>query len=164
MQTDHSTHSHSRTAQGHQKATVAAQGYDDKTLQVLQLARMFFVSFSKPETEFWMKAYGFGEHIFGAPMGATVAQATLTMVSEMRCARPHTFNYTDPRCLDCSAYLTPEERYLMDSFVHINAGRQTKARMSAMMLCEGKDPTGFLHAAARLSAALENTTFLGTHQ
>jgi hypothetical protein len=155
---------HSHTTNGHQKATVAAQNFDDTTLQVLQLSRMFFVSFNQPETEFWMKAYGFGEHVFGAPLGATVAQAILTMLNEMRCARPHTFNFTDPRCLDCSAFLTPEERYLMESFVSLRAGKHTSAQMSAMMLCEGKDPSRFLQAAKHLSDVLEQASIPTRYQ
>lgn len=157
MHTNKTSTTHSHTAKGHQKATVEAQNFDNTSLQVLQISRMFFVSFNQPETEFWIKAYGFGEHVFGAPLGATIAQAVLTMLNEMRCARPHTFNFTDPRCLDCSAFLTPEERYLMESFVSLRAGKHTSAQMSAMMLCEGKDPSRFLQAAKCVSDILAQT-------
>lgn len=52
--------------------------------------------------------------------------------------------------VDCSAFLTPEERYLMDAFTSTIEGHSTRARMNAMLLCEGKDPTSFLNAARNL--------------
>lgn len=146
---------HSTDAKGRPKALLADQGYDADAQNILKIARIFFVAFDQPETQLWMQAYRYAETVYPAPMGATVAQAALNMLNEMRIIRPHTFNYTDPRCAECSDYLTPEERYLMESFGQIRRGARAAAQLNAMMLCEGKDPDKFMDAAERLSVALQ---------
>lgn len=76
-------------ANGQPKARVSGRAYDSDTLHVLEISRIFFVSFNDPSAQIWMKAYDLGERTYGVPMGATVAQATLHMANEMRCTRPH---------------------------------------------------------------------------
>lgn len=144
-----------QAAKAQTKARVADQQYDSVEHTTLETARLFFVAFTQPETQFWMHAYRYCERVYSAKSGATIAQATLDMLNAMRSTRPHTFNYTDPRCRHCSEYLTSEERYLMESFRQIRLGKQTAARMSALLLCEGKDPSAFLEAALNLAAVLD---------
>lgn len=139
-----------RGAKGLPKALVADQNYDRIERYTLETARIFFVAFTDPKTQFWMHAYRYCESAYTAPKGATIAQATLNMLNAMRAARPHTFNYTDPRCRDCSECMTAEERYLMESFRHLRNNRYGPAHMSALLLCEGQDPTAFLDATVQL--------------
>jgi arginyl-tRNA--protein-N-Asp/Glu arginylyltransferase len=143
------------TVKAQTKARVADQNYDPVEHTTLETARIFFVAFTQPETQFWMHAYRYCERIYSTANGAVIAQATLGMLNAMRHTRPHTFNYTDPRCRHCSECLTAEERYLMESFRKIRLGKRTSARMSALLLCEGKDPSAFLDAASHLAAVLE---------
>ncbi|KEJ88587.1 hypothetical protein [Sulfitobacter donghicola] len=148
----HHNHDHtSDTANGQRKAFVADQEYDHIERNTLETCRVFFVSFNQPETQFWMHAYRFCESVYSKTHGAAISQATLSMLNAMRYARPHTFNFTDPRCSRCSQYITPEERYLIDSFRHIRHQRLQQAQMTAMLLCEGKDPSAFLSSAKILS-------------
>ncbi|MFG6626035.1 hypothetical protein ACGYLD_12105, partial [Sulfitobacter sp. 1A12056] len=74
--------------------------------------------------------------------------------NEMRTARPHTFNYTDPRCVNCSAFMTSEEKYMMDMLCHLRKNAGAKAHLSAMLLCEGNDPTALLAAGSNLVAVI----------
>jgi len=145
----HQTHS-KRDIKGQIKALVADQRYDEIEQHLLETARLFFVAFSHPETQFWMHAYRYCEAAFPQEQGAAVAQSILHMLNVMRTTRPHTFNYTDPRCRACSKFLTPEERYLMQSFRQIRAGKMQLAHMNALLLCEGKDPARFLQATQEL--------------
>lgn len=139
-----------RDKKGLPKALVAEQKYDRIERYTLETARIFFIAFSEPDTQFWMYAYRYCESAYGAIKGPAIAQATLDMLNAMRTTRPHTFNYTDPRCRDCSEFMTPEERYLMESFRHLRTENKGTAQMNALLLCEGKDPTEFQDAAIRL--------------
>lgn len=148
-QTSHGSH-------GPDKPLVSAQGYDATEGHVLDLARIFFVSFARPETQLWMKAFARAERIFGAPVGATLAQSVLRMLNAMRAARPHTFNYTDPHCPECSARMTAEEKYLMDTLRDLRRGNMATARLSALLLCEGNDPENVLTAARMLEDTIRH--------
>ncbi len=139
---------------GRRKPVVSAQGYELCERHILELSRIFFVSFGQPETQFWMKAFCWAEKLYPAPAGATVAQAVLRMLNEMRTARPHTFKYTDPRCVNCSAFMTSEEKYMMDMLCHLRKNAGAKAHLSAMLLCEGNDPTALLAAGSNLVAVI----------
>jgi hypothetical protein len=132
------------------KTLVADQNYDRIERYTLETARIFFVAFTDPQTQFWMHAYRYCESAYAAPNGATIAQATLNMLNAMRTTRPHTFNFTDPRCRNCSEYMTAEERYLMETFRHLRHNRYGPAHMNALLLCEGNDPTEFLDAIVQL--------------
>jgi hypothetical protein len=144
------------THTGQRKAFVADQGYDDVERFTLETCRIFFVSFNQPDTQFWMHAYRFCEKVYSKDHGAAISQATLAMLDAMRYTRPHTFNFTDPRCSKCGEYITHEERYLIDSFRHTRLGQQQQAHMTAMLLCEGKDPREFLIAAQKLNDLLSD--------
>lgn len=54
--------------------------------------------------------------------------------------------------------MTPEERYLMDSFKFLKKGNHPEARLNAMMLCEGHDPNRFLAASQNLCRVLASVT------
>lgn len=138
------------------KPLLSEQNYSIVEEDILKIARLFFVTFGQPDSQLWMHAYRFADQLYPAMTGTNIAQATLVMLNEMRMIRPHTFNYTDPRCACCSAFVTAEERYLMDSFRHIRQGSRTRAHMAAMLLCEGNDPSAFLDAATRLNEMLCN--------
>lgn len=151
-------HHDTRDVNGHSKVLVADQGYDSIDHYTLETVRIFFVAFYQPETQFWMHAYQYCESAYSSARGAAIAQATLDMLNAMRTTRPHTFNYTDPRCRDCSEFLTPEERYLMESFRNVRCGARQAAHMTALLLCEGNDPTAFLEATEKLNAVLCGVT------
>lgn len=152
----HSPTSHGTDSRGREKPLVDAQGYDATEKHVLDLARIFFVSFARPETQIWMKAFARAERVFGAPVGATLAQSVLRMLNAMRAARPHTFNYTDPQCPACSAYMTAEEKYLMDTLREQRRGHTATARLSALLLCEGNDPENVLIAVRLLDETIRH--------
>ena len=129
----------------------AAQGFDEFELQVLEIARYFFVTWSSPHSQSWMDAFMLAEQMFPAPFGATIAHAVAIMLNEMRSARPHLFNYHNPRCAGCSRKITDEERYLIAALQAVRRGQRSQAETQALMLCEGQDATAFLAACERIA-------------
>ncbi len=129
---------------------LARQPFDEFEKQVLQIARMFFVTFHVPNSQMWMEAFQFAEHEFPAPFGATLANAILIYVESMRRVRANSFNYHDPHCPGCSQQLTDEERYLISVIHHLRQGEMGQAQLNAMLLCEGRDSSKMLEAARRM--------------
>lgn len=127
------------------------QGFDAFELHVLEIARYFFVTWSDPHSQSWMEAFLRAEQMFPPPFGATIANAVVVMLNAMRVARPHLFNYHNPRCVGCSRQITDEERYLISALHAVRRGQRSTAETQTLMLCEGRDASGFLAACERLA-------------
>lgn len=117
----------------------------------LEVARYFFTSFSRPETQAWTEGFRRAEEMFPAPFGATIANAILIAVNEVRARRERTFEFMCPECERQSGRMTPEERYLMSTISAIRAGNRSAAHMHALLLCESEDTSGFVEAVERLA-------------
>lgn len=137
--------------------SIMDQGFDEFETQVLHIARRFFQTFSSPKTQSWQLAFYDAERFFPAPFGATIATAILAVVDELRVARKSSFVFINGDCRNCSHRVTQEERYLIASLHHVRRRSRSQAHTNAMMLCEGHDPSDFLHAVGRLALITGDT-------
>lgn len=126
--------------------------------QFLSTARFFFQSYTEPDGHAWMDAFWRAEREFAVPYGATIAQAIVIVINELRSSRARGFAYQNPYCTNCSAFMTNEERYLVLSLRAIRKGNRTAASTNALLLCESEDTSRFLAALQRLVAILEMMT------
>ncbi len=114
--------------------------FDTFELSVLEIARHFFLAFAEPNSEAWVEAFRRAEQIFPAPFGATIANAVLMPLNDMRRSRIRLFTYSNPRCDDCARHITDEERYLISALKYIRRARRGQAETNCMLLCEGATP------------------------
>lgn len=89
--------------------------FDEFETSVLEIARHFFLAFSEPQSEAWVEAFRRAEQLFPVPFGATIANAILIALNDMRKSRVRLFTYTTPCCKDCMRHITDEERYLISA-------------------------------------------------
>lgn len=134
--------------------------FDQIERDVLQMARMYFLSFHKPESQAWVNAFYSAEQRFGMPYGATIGNAVLMAVNSMRSARSAGFSYRDPKCPTCREFITNEERYFVSALHDIRQRNRSGAKMNAMLLCQGADDQQFLDCMGRLAVLItENQAF-----
>ncbi|MEL6100886.1 MAG: hypothetical protein AAFR68_06170 [Pseudomonadota bacterium] len=121
---------------------------DADDLGFLTAARYFCVSFAQPETSAWVYAMLSPTHFFSNGDAAEKLRRCLAVVQDMRTTRRSVFRFSNPRCADCAAIVTQDERHLLQLVQHSRAGRKSHAASSAMLLCEGYDTDGVLRAAS----------------
>ena len=59
-------------------------GLDEYEQKILQIARLVFATFDKPETQRWVQAFHIAENSFPAPFGATIAHAVVITLNALR--------------------------------------------------------------------------------
>ncbi|MEL6609640.1 MAG: hypothetical protein AAFO58_10805 [Pseudomonadota bacterium] len=114
---------------------------------VLFAARVVFVQFTEPAQQAWMSLTLSANTLFRGPQPAETLRRVCAVVHEMMISRRSDFRFSNPKCDDCSRWVTVHERHLVQM---IQAGRQnerSRAEISAMLLCEG-------HATDRVLAAV----------
>lgn len=125
--------------------------FDTFETQVLEIARHFFQAFSDPESEAWVEALRRAEEMFPVPFGATIANAILITLNDMRSSRVRLFSFISPGCADCCAHITDEERYLLSALHNIRRGQRSLAETDCMLLCEGNDTTKLMASLERIA-------------
>lgn len=130
---------------------IADCNFDEFETHVLGIARHFFLAFAEPHSEAWVEAFRRAEQVFPVPFGATIANAILIALNDMRRSRVRTFTYTNPRCERCLQHVTDEERYLVSALRDIRRGNHGSAKTNCMLLCEGGDTSALLRALERIA-------------
>jgi len=103
----------------------------------LSVARQIITTFEVPHTQCWMTAFLEAEEQFPPPFGATIAHAIVMVINVLREERSSTFAYfrhDDPLA---KLSMTPQERYLVMTLREVRNGNGFRARMNAMLACEG---------------------------
>jgi hypothetical protein len=126
-------------------------GFDEFEIHVLEIARLFCLAFADPKSEAWIDALRHAEQVFPVPFGATIANAVLIALNDMRRSRTRMFTYTNPRCTDCVRHITDEERYLISALHSMRQGNRGVAETHCMLLCEGGDATRLLASLERIA-------------
>ena len=125
--------------------------FDQLELDILQITRLFFLSFHHPESYAWINAYSMAEKRYDKPYGATIANAVLTAINAVCGARGSGLRYHDPKCSICQEYVTPEEQFFIGTLHELRVGNTSVARTMAMHLCEGLDETRTFEAMGQLA-------------
>ncbi|WP_170334737.1 hypothetical protein [Ruegeria arenilitoris] len=131
--------------------TVSSCGFDEFEEHVLHVSRYFFLAFSEPQSEAWIDAFRHAEQVFPVPFGATIANAVLIALNDMRQSRIRAFSYTNPHCVNCAQGITDEERYLILALQSIRRGIRGVAETNCMLLCEGGHNTKLLASLERIA-------------
>ena len=133
--------------------------FDRYERTVLHISRLFFLSFHLPETAAWVNAFQLAQDEFAAPFGPSIAKAVLDVITVTRTLRGSGFEYCDPRCHECCAFITKEERYLISALHYTRRHERQKARMQSMMLCEGAEDSSFFSKISQLSHISDTPEF-----
>ena len=153
-QTQH-PHPEHLSADSTQYQVLNNKSYDTVEIHVLHIARLFFVSLHRPQSQAWMSAIFTAEHLFGTSQGAMIAARILQIVNSVRYVRSAGFNYCDPNCADCARFITKEEQYLIMALHTLRHGKQSEASIQAMLLCQGGDHAPVIKALGLLVQSLE---------
>lgn len=153
-QSSNGPHDHSAPQNPRNFQALSDLSLDDFEVDILHIARLFFVAFHLPQTCAWVNAFQCAENRFTAPLGSSLAKCVLDIVNVTRSLRRSGFEYCDSRCEGCRRFVTKEERYFMNVIHHIRRGELAKARMQSMLLCEGADDTELLNCVSRLAGHL----------
>ncbi|WP_147393052.1 hypothetical protein [Paracoccus siganidrum] len=121
---------------------------------VLTVARHFFQSFARPETEGWLAAFDHAARFFGAEDGPRIAISVLQSVQRMREARRSCFHFSNPDCPHCAEVIGESERHFIGAFRGMAHGRLSEAYGHALILCEGHDADPLLAEMRRLAGLL----------
>lgn len=136
---------------------IANLPFDVAEIAVLEIARLFFLAFHVPQRCSWVAAFDHGEIQFGRTTGPVIAKSVLDTITAVREVRRSGFNYCDPSCRTCSAFITPDECHLI-SALH-NARRKGHASQSeAFQLCEGRDVSQFHSCIRALAKATQDVS------
>jgi len=123
-----------------QYAKVSDANFSDNEIAFLEIARLFFLSFSTPNTHAWEHAIHHGKLRYGECKGQLFALGVLEVINEMRRSRKHIFKFSNPTCPCCINKLSDHERLLMDIISLRRTQNHTAANISALILCEGNCP------------------------
>lgn len=131
--------------------------FDKVERDILQIVRLFFLSFHEPGTHAWVGALTCAETWFGETHGAAIANAVLKAVHSVRHARTAGFSYSDPTCRSCHSYITHEERYFTSVLHGLRQKKTTDVKTNAMLLCQGADYLEFLQKMTCLVQVIERS-------
>ncbi|MEM1005933.1 MAG: hypothetical protein AAF496_00470 [Pseudomonadota bacterium] len=140
-----------RIAQPAGHSLLAECDFDEFETNVLDIARHFFLAFAEPESEAWVEAFRRAELMFPAPFGATIANAILIALNDMRQSRVRLFTYSNPRCDDCLHHITDEERYFISALRDMRRSNRGAVETNCMLLCEGNDASDLLASLERIA-------------
>ena len=129
---------------------ISKTSFDQFELDILQITRLFFLSFHHPASYAWVNAFSLAEQRFIRPYGATIANAVLTAINAVCGARGSGLRYHDPQCSICQEYVTPEEIIFIGILHQLRKGNRQLARTMAMQLCEAIDGSRTIEAMDQL--------------
>lgn len=126
---------------------VADCGFDPFERQSLVLMRHIFTAMARSRHARSEDLVPFTQGLFGTASGDRIFVALLCFVRTMSLSRSETFRYSNPLCPGCAIRITPEEEHLMRILHHVRAGREGRAMIHALMICD-REPIGPLIEAA----------------
>lgn len=126
-------------------------GYDVFEKDILVIARLFFMTFTAPQSHSWIDAFEGANARFGPPFGATIAIAIADVIRSLGQCRTTPFQFISPHCLSCRQKISEEERYLLSAFQATRHNRRSDVMTFAMLMCEGNDASKVIAALERLS-------------
>ena len=125
--------------------------FDQYEYDILQVSRLLFLAFHCPKSYAWVNAYYLAEQIFSVPYGSTICTTLLKAVNAACKSRNCGINYHDTNCEKCKEFLTDEEYYFIGTLHQIRQNNKSKAKVNAMLLCEGSSFDEFLQYIFELS-------------
>jgi len=146
--------SHDGLAQPKQSNLLKDSGYDDFEKDTLVIARLFLMTFTKPQSHDWISAFESATARFGPPFGATIAMAISNVIRALGQCRTTSFQFINPHCSCCRAKICDEERYLLSALQATRQNRRSEARTFAMLVCEGNNAEKLITSLEQLSLIL----------
>lgn len=120
----------------------------------LDIARLFFNSFSAPGRHDWIRAFDVAEFSFNQREGPEVAMLVMKLLRSLRGSRKSVFMYSNRDCPCCRGITTEHERRLITALSHARRGHEKRAQLEMMLLCEGNDTEEVMAWLRELSLAL----------
>ncbi|MEM6595550.1 MAG: hypothetical protein AAF672_12245 [Pseudomonadota bacterium] len=135
---------------------LASLGLDAHELICLDIARLFFNSFSAPGHHDWIRAFEVGELGFNQKEGPEIAMLVMKLLRAVRGSRTSVFMYSNRDCPCCRGITTEHERRFITALAQARRGHEKRAQLEMMLLCEGNDTEDVMAWLRELSMALPN--------
>lgn len=137
-----------------QQVLLEGSGFDAFEKDALAIARLFLMTFTKPQSHDWIAAFEGAAARFGPSFGAPIAMAVCNVVRALGQCRTTPFQFINPHCPCCRNTICDEERYLLSALQATRRNRRSEASMFAMLVCEGNDADRLVNALEQLSLIL----------
>lgn len=133
-------------------------GLDFCECAVLDTVRHFLLSYTKQNYPHWETALELCDQHFGENYGPLTSASVLNVIRALRRSRKTCFRFNNPHCAGCRTKLTDCERLFFRALRFARMGNRPKARMEALILCEGFDTSALLEAMERLASLLPSVS------
>ncbi len=140
------------------RETVTGAGLLQEEILVLQMLRLFCVTYANPGSHAWEEAYAMSVRELGSKDGPRVSHEVMNWVRTLRCTRKTSFDFIDPTCPCCRKMLAHHESHFMRLLKAERANDGLTRQMSAVVLCEGQNPSLFLQSMSSLGNQLDILT------
>ncbi|MCY4335857.1 MAG: hypothetical protein OXC60_14460 [Litoreibacter sp.] len=133
---------------------LASLGLDAQELICLDIARLFFNSFSVPGRHEWIRAFEVAEFGFDQREGPEIAMLVMKLLRAIRGSRKSVFMYSNRDCPCCRVIATEHERRFISALSQARRGHEKRAQLEMMLLCEGNETEEVMAWLRELSLAL----------
>lgn len=152
------THQQNRKGCQPARETVTGAGLLQEEILVLQVLRFFCMTYSNPGSHAWEEAYAMSVRELGSKDGPRVSHEIMNCIRALRCTRKTGFDFIDPTCPCCRMMLAHHESHFMRLLKAERANDGLARQMSAVILCEGENPSLFLQSISSLANQLDSLT------
>ena len=152
------THQQNRKSCQPARETVTGAGLSQDEVLVLQVLRLFCMTYANPGSHAWEEAFSMSVRELGPQHGRRTAQEVMNCIRALRCTRKTSFDFIDPTCPCCRKMLAHHESHFMRLLKAERANDGLTRQMSAVVLCEGENPSIFLQSVTQLANQLDTLT------
>lgn len=129
--------------------TLALDPFESGLLAVL---RHFLTAYARPELQGWQTAFQLASERWGDARGPQIAMGLLPVLQALRRARRGDFDFANPLCVTCRAYVTGTEAAFLTMLHTMRRDRADQARPAVLSLTEGTMDPGLIQAALAFAA------------
>lgn len=134
---------------------IAETGFDRVEVEVLGLMRQVFAVMARRRPEAAPEPEHYARALFGPLRGARLMAAVVQTVQVMSMSRTDPFPYANPFCRGCAARITPTEEHLIRVLHHLRRGKDGRAIVHALMLCDARPVARVIEAARAIDLELK---------
>ena len=131
---------------------VETLGLDPFEIGLLAVLRHFLTAFARPETLAWQSAFALAAERWGEARGPQIAMGLLPVLQALRTARQSDFDFANPLCVTCRAYVTGTESAFMQMVQMMRRDQTKLARAAVHSLTDGTMDPGLIQAALAFAA------------
>lgn len=110
---------------------------DDFETGILAVLRHFLTTYAQPDSQGWQTAFKLAAERWGDQRGPQIAMSLLPVLQALRRARRSDFDFANPLCVTCRAYVTGTEAAFLIMLQAMRRNHTNRARHAVLSLTEG---------------------------